>query len=254
MKLSWFGITTVGLVLATVILRFMDIGNVSNWAIRIGPIIVMILLLVIAAVVLSATRRRGTKEKYVWSTFLVASIMNLIGGIFEVLPAIMGTKNETFVMISSAFFLLAYIGFIIGLALANYQFRGMKKINPWIPIVVTLVAFGIGLFFLFRFMSASNIDIILQITFSVFMLFDAVLVLLAWMLANRTWGGSLSTSYVTIAFGCIGLAVFHIMAVVSVIGGNFTVDSMIRTVFVIMLGMIAIGGDIRLSIENKLRI
>ncbi|MCK5743114.1 MAG: hypothetical protein KAH30_00080, partial [Caldisericia bacterium] len=62
MKLSWFGITTVGLVLATVILRFTDIGKVSNWAIRIGPIIVMVLLLVIAAVVFSATKRRGTKE------------------------------------------------------------------------------------------------------------------------------------------------------------------------------------------------
>ncbi len=254
MKLSWFGITTVGLVLATVILRFMDTGRVSSWAIRIGPIIVMVLLIVIAIVVFSANKRRGTKEKYVWLTFLIAAIFNLAGGIFEVLPAITNTVNETFVMISSAFFLLAYIGFIIGLALANYQFRGMKKINPWIPIAVTLVAFGIGLYLLFGFMASEGTEMILRIIFTIFLVFDAVLVLLAWMLANRTWGGSLSTSYVTIAFGCIGLAVFHIMAVVSVIGGNFTVDSMIRTVFVVMLGMIAVGGDIRLSIENKLRI
>ncbi len=252
MKLSWLGMSTVGLVFLTILLRLVNVGR--PWVMMFGPLIVMIILVIVAAIVMAATKRRGSDEIRVWTTFLIAAILNTIGGLIEVFVNISKITGSTLDMIGSFFFIAAYIGFILGMIIANIQFRSLRKVNLIIPGVVVFLILGVSLFFQFKFMHDGNVGQINQVIYTVFMVLDAALVLLSWVLAVRTSGGSMSFSYLLISLGCIGLAFFHAIAVNFQMLGIWSIDSYIRLVFVVVLALIAVGGDVRIMIENKIRV
>lgn len=255
MNLSMYGLTMAGLVVLTFILKVINQGDISTWALRIGVLLVMLVLVIIALIVYIANKRRGTDEVSTWLLFFIASSLNLVGGIFELLPAIVqGLSNpEIITLIGNVFFLLTYISFIVGLAIANYRFSEYRKVNVMIPSIIVSILLAVGLFFLISTMAKTGeSNIIVQIAFIVFIIMDAVLALLAWLLAKRTWGGSLSSSYVTIAVGCIVLVLFHIFATILMIFEAYSIDSIMRVLYVVAIGLIGIGGDIRLSIEEHL--
>ncbi|MEZ4812582.1 MAG: hypothetical protein R2883_03705 [Caldisericia bacterium] len=150
MKLSWLGMSTVGLVLLTIILRLVNVG--SPWVMMFGPLIVMIILVIVATIVMLATKRRGSDEIKVWSAFLVAAVLNTIGGLIEIIVNLSNATGSTMDMIGSLFFIAAYIGFILGMIIANIQFRSLRKVNLIIPGIVVFLILGVSLFFQFKFM------------------------------------------------------------------------------------------------------
>ncbi len=253
MSISWIGISTIMFVFLTAVLRLVNLGYISNWSIRIAPLIVMIILVIIASIVTAANNRRGTKEGKIWLSFIIASVLCFSAAVFEVLNGVSNVQNQATGMIGIVLFVLAYIAFITGLSIANSHFKGMRRINPWTPSIVIVITFGLAIFFLFRLMNTSDLNYTIRIVYTVFMVLDASLVALSWTLANRTWGGSLSISFIFIAFGCIGLSIFHVISVFFNIQNIYSIDSGIRVLFLIVLGLIAIGGDIRIAIENRLK-
>jgi len=257
MKLSAYGLSMAGFVLLTIVLKVINIEfySISTWVLRIGVLCVMIMLVIISLIVFLANKRRGTEEVSTWLLFFIASSLNLIGGVLELLPVIInGISNpETITLVGNIFFLLTYISFIVGLAIANYRFSDYKKANVTIPSIVVTIMLAVGLYFLINQMAQTGeSSLIVQISFIVFIVMDAVLVLLAWLLAKRTWGGSFSSSYVTIAVGCIALVLFHIVATYLMVSSTYTLDSVFRLIYIVAIGLIGTGGDIRLSIEDNI--
>jgi len=260
-KITWIGWTAIIVTLATVLLRFVPgtYHEVGNTAITYGPLIVMFLMTLVGIQVLRTIEDRGAAESRVWMFFVWAAILNLVASIIEILPLFFPNINDLYVVIARILvFLLAYICFTAGLAIANFQFRDLKHvIKPWIPFVIALVGFVVTSFFLFKQLGdGGNRQMLEQITYIIFVVFDFVIFGLGLSIATGTWGGALSSSYGTISEGCILLVIFHIITVFMMINdpGSFTTYHWTRIIYVSAMAMITVGGDIRYSIEQQLKL
>lgn len=252
MKLSWTGLCAIGLFVVGFVLRILNIGEPSLWAIRIIPVLLGILMIIISISVWSALSRRKASERWPWMWFTFASVANLLALIFEALPKII-TADATISMISSGFFLVAYVCFIIGFWLESMQVEWVSsKFNVWIPLLVNIIGFGVITFFLLKELSAANMAGIWSVTFVSFVAMDFILIGVIWAVVARTRGGKLSIPYLTIGIGCLVLVIFHIIASFMIARGNFDVDSILRVLLMVASTVIVVGGDLRMEIEKQL--
>jgi hypothetical protein len=253
MKLSWTGVFALILLVAGSVLRLLNIGETSFWAIRIVPALLSLLMIIVSMSVWKALSKRKASERWPWMWFTFAAFANFFAMVFEALPKILPNPDTTISMISSGFFLVAYVCFIIGFWLESMQVEWVSsKFNVWVPLLVNIVGFGVITFFLLKELSAANMAGIWSVTFVSFVAMDFILIGVIWAVVARTRGGKLSIPYLTIGIGCLVLVIFHIIASFLLTKGMFDVDNVFRTLLMIALAVIVVGGDLRLGIEKQL--
>lgn len=248
--------STIALIVAVVcaVLRLLPIGEVSLNAIRFMPIALSLLVAIVAYLNFTSMNKAGFPEKTVWLFFLFASIFNTFAMIVEVLPSVFPSQNSLlFPIVSSAFFFLCYISFIIGFWIESIKVETVvKKINNFLPLVINLVGFAVVTFFILQQVQSSDIQGIWAVTFITFVALDFILVGTCWAVTARTRGGQLSTPYLVISVGCILLVVFHIFTSFLTLAGMFSVDHPIRLILVLAMTVVTIGGDMRLAVQQKI--
>lgn len=253
MKLSWTSIGAFILFAAGTALRLVDLGTTSLWAIRLLPIAIDLLMVIVAYLVWSALSKRKSNEKWPWMWFLLAAIANVGAMVPEALTKVFVDQAFILSIISSGFFLFAYICFIVGFWLESIQVEWVSsKFNIWIPLLVNLVGFGVVTFFLLKELSSASMSGIWSVTFISFVAMDFLLIGVIWAVVARTRGGKLSVPYITIGIGCILLVIFHIITSFLMTRGMFDVDNAIRILLMLAMAVIIAGGDLRLSIEKQL--
>jgi hypothetical protein len=253
MKLSWTGIAALALLVVGSVLKFLELGDISNWAVRITPVLIAGLMFIISIMVWRALTKRDASERWPWLWFMFAAIANTLAMVFEAIPSILGTSDITLTIVSSGFFLVAYICFIVGFWLESIQVEWVtSKFNIWLPLVINIIGFGVVTYFLIREFSVSNISGILSVTFISFVAMDFILIGVIWAVVARTRGGRLSIPYLTIGIGCLVLVIFHIIVTFLTAKNMFNVDHVIRILLMLALSVIVVGGDLRHSIEKQL--
>ncbi len=220
--------------------------------ITIGFIHVTALLVVVSYQVWKATSRRKVSESTTWLFIFIGSIACVLlsfssiirSDIFKATTAIINTLPQIFSV-------LAYICFVIGLFFSLRYFRGQRKTNPWIPFLVIAIIAAIGIYLMVR---SSSLDTLPIVTFIIFILFDSIMLYLSWMNAATTWGGKFAWSYSAIAVGFLLLVSAHVQFIFIYINSGITGFSMMQStpLFLIAVGILALGTDLRLSVEHEL--
>jgi len=252
-KLSWTGIVAVIVLVVGAVLRILELGDISSWAIRVAPVIISLMMVFVSFLVWKALSNRKSSEKTPWLWFTFAALANLLAMIAEAMTKIMPEGGVNFSIASSGCFLVAYICFIVGFWLESIQVEWVtSKFNIWIPLVVNIIGFGIVTYFLLKELAVANMTGIWSVTFISFVAMDFILIGVIWAVVARTRGGKLSIPYLTIGLGCLLLVIFHIFATFLITRNLFDVDSIIRVLLIVALSIIVVGGDLRLGIEKQL--
>ncbi|MBP7733371.1 MAG: hypothetical protein KA140_06395 [Caldisericia bacterium] len=253
MKLSWTSIGAMILFVVGAVLRMVDLGTTSLWAMRLFPIAIDLLLVVIAFLVWNALARRKSNERWPWLWFLLAAIANVGAMVPEALTKVLTEQAVVLSIASAAFFMVAYICFIVGFWLESIQVEWVSsKFNIWIPLIVNIIGFGVVAFFLLKELTNANLSGIWSVTFVSLVAMDFLLVGVIWAVVARTRGGKLSIPYITIGVGCILLVIFHIITSFLMTKNMFDVDHAIRILLMFAMTVIIAGGDLRLGIEKQL--
>lgn len=254
MKLSWTSIGAMILFAIGTVLRLVDFGATSLWAMRLFPIAIDLLLVAIAFLVWNALSKRKSTEKWPWMWFLFAAIANVGAMVPEALTKVLTDQAVVLSIVSAAFFMIAYICFIVGFWLESIQVEWVSsKFNIWIPLIVNVIGFGIVAYFLLKELTNANLSGIWSVTFVSLVAMDFILIGVIWAVVARIRGGKLSVPYITIGVGCILLVVFHIITSFLMTRNMFDVDSVIRILLMLAMTVIIAGGDLRLGIEKQLQ-
>lgn len=254
MKLSWTSIGAMILFAVGTIMRLVDMGTTSLWAMRLFPIAIDLLLVVIAFLVWNALAKRKSNEKWPWMWFLLAAVANVGAMVPEALTKIITDQAVMLSIISAAFFMIAYICFIVGFWLESIQVEWVtSKFNVWIPLIVNVIGFGVVAYFLLKELTNANLSGIWSVTFISLVAMDFLLIGVIWAVVARTRGGKLSVPYITIGVGCILLVIFHIITSFLMTRNMFDVDNVIRILLMLAMTVIIAGGDLRLGIEKQLQ-
>lgn len=253
MKLTWTGIIAVTTLVIGAVLRILELSDVSNWAIRVAPIVISAMMVFISYMVWKALSNRKSSEKTPWLWFTFAATANLLAMIAEAMTKIMPESAVNFSIGSSGCFLVAYICFIVGFWLESIQVEWVtSKFNIWIPLIVNVIGFGVVTYFLLKELAIANMTGIWSVTFISFVAMDFILIGVIWAVVARTRGGKLSVPYITIGAGCLLLVIFHIFVTFLITRSLFDVDNIIRVLLMVALATIVVGGDFRFEIEKQL--
>ncbi len=260
MKLSTTGYIIIAVTLIVAFLRLFlgevpVIGGIG--IVAIGFFILSALLVIVSYQVYVATRSRKVAESKTWIFIFAGSIACFLLSTTSLFRTLIPTLPQSFALLSQILSVACYLCMIIGFIFSLRYFKGEKKTNTLIPIIVISIISAFILFFLFRMYSTSTFGIGMTVSFAIFVLFDALMLYLSWMNASLTWGGKFARSYVVIAIGFVLLVGAHIQLIFTSLKGIpiLPTTMVVNTpLFIVAVGILALGCNARLSIEKELEI
>ena len=249
------------ILVTTVVFAVLQIifGNVlifgSFGIITAGFVMLSTLLLVVSYNVYKATKKRKVSESTAWFFIFAGSIFCFLLSLASILRFSAKSYPVLVNALPQVFSILTYISFMIGMFFSLRHFRGQKKVNPWVPFIIISLILIVGIYLMVSKMSANSFATSLIIGFAIYIIFDGVMLYITWMNAATTWGGKVAWSYTLLAIGFFLLVISHIQLIFVVLNkvtpdGYLSMQS--TPLFLISVGILGMGGDLRLSIEQGL--
>lgn len=247
---SWISLAAVIVAAASFALAFAGTPkNVLVW----GQFPLLLLMMLASSRTFSILRLEGLVEGKVWLWLLFASIFTITGNALFATGNMMNPISIPIITVSSGLMFCAYGCFIIGLVLMGRYVRSTdRKSNLLIPVLAVIGFFAVAGFFMVRSLIGSELDDILKITFMVYLLADAFLILANIIVVMRTLGGTLGKPYLILAVGCLSLVAYQMTSLFILSAGGDIFNSWIQTLFVVALTILAIGADARYQLQKNL--
>ncbi len=247
---SWVSLSAI--IVASVTFALAIAGSVKN-ALVWGQFPLLLLMIFATAKTFSSLRLEGLVEGKVWLWLFFASIFTFVGNVLFATGNLMNPISIPIITISSGLMFCAYGCFIIGLVLMGRYVRSTdKKSNLLIPVLTVIAFFAVAGFFMVRSFVGSQLDDVLKITFLVYLLADAFLILANIIVVMRTMGGTLGKTYLILAVGCLSLVAYQMTSLFILSANGDIFNSWIQVLFVIALTILAIGVDARYQLQKNL--
>lgn len=247
---SWISLAAV--VIAVITFAFAVVGvpkNVLVW----GQFPLLLLMMIASSRTFSILKLEGLIEGKVWLWLLFASVFTLAGDVLFATGNLMNPVSIPIITVSSGLMFCAYGCFIIGLIMMGRYVRSAdKKSGLLIPVLVVVSFITVAVFFMIRSFIGSELDDILKITFLVYILADAFLILSNIIVVMRTMGGTLGKPYLILAFGCLSLVAYQMTSLFILSASGDIFNSWIQALFVTALTVLAIGADARYQLQKNL--
>lgn len=253
MKISWLGWVMV--VLAILALAFWAIPAtkfVGDWAFRLVPVITSVWMTVSAFKLWSVLDKRHSDEARVWSLYALGSISIVIGTILFVVSDLTERTMEfpMFTIIGQLFMMVFLILFMVSMwRVTNLVEWKNRKFKLWIPLTVIAIGFVVSTVLTIILRNPGSF-VVLPVNF--FLLLDAAVFFIMWVVVGRTWGGRLSVPYMMMAVACLFISTFFVLISMRIPAISFTMTEYPQIFFIIANTIQALSVDTRLQIELKL--
>lgn len=253
MKISWIAWIIIVLAVVTIGLWALPSTKLAgDWGFRLMPVITSVWMMMTAFKLWGELAKRSSDEAKVWSIYSFGSVAIVLGSVFfvasDMLEKVDGFPLLT--IIGQTFMMVFLVLFMI----AMWKVTGLvewknRKFKIWIPLVAVLAGFAVSTVLTIVLRDPTSFYFI-PVNF--FLLLDAAVFFIMWVVVGRTWGGRLSLPYIIMAVGCVFISTFFIMLSSSLRTNIFSLTGPQQVFFIIANTLQALSVDVRLQIELKL--
>lgn len=253
MKISLIGLMMVVMaVLAIVLWMIPATKMIGDWAFRLVPVVTSLWMLTSSVKLWRELTRRSSDEAKVWCLYSVGSVSIVIGSVLFVISDLVERTADfpMFTIIGQLFMMVFLILFMVSMwkvtSLVEWKNRQFKL---WIPLSVVAVGFVASTVLTILLRDPGSF-LLMPINF--FLLLDAAVFFIMWVVVGRTWGGRLSLPYIMMAVACVFISTFFVLLSFRIPANFYSLTDYTQVFFIIANTLQALSVDVRLQIELKL--